>query len=92
MLPREAALPLKQTVKNDAPVLKINLFRKYVSLRIIWQEDQVFIVVKSDSDSACQDLFTDNNQLAIHYLVTNDCAPTMASYHSLCCSLFVYWN
>lgn len=44
------------------------------------------------SDSACQDLFGDNNQLPVHYLVTNDCAPAMASYHSLWCRLFVMWN
>lgn len=71
---------------------KIHLFCGYVLRRIIWQEDQVLLVTQSDSDSACQDLFSGNNQLAVHYLVTNDYAPAIASYHSLYCRLVDVWN
>lgn len=46
--------------------------------------------MQSDSDSACQDLFSGNNQLAVHYLVTNDYAPAIASY--LYCRLVIMWN
>lgn len=38
----------------------------------------MLLVMQSDSDSACQDLFNDNNQLAVHYPVINNHAPAMA--------------
>ncbi len=52
----------------------------------------MLLVMQSDSDSTCQYLFCSNNQLVVHYLVTNDYAPVIASYHSLYCSLSVMWN
>lgn len=50
----------------------------------------MLLIMQSDSDSACQDLFSGNNQLAVHYLVTNDYAPAIASY--LYCRLVIMWN
>lgn len=52
----------------------------------------MFLVMRSDSNSARRDLFSDNNRPAIHYLVINDQLPTMASYHSLCRRLFLPWE